>query len=174
MLKWKFVVVGAVAATGFGLLPDQKEGSMLALTVLPWLAWYADTLYRDYDLRIGTITSFIRGNRTQSWEYEMFLTSERAANKFPVLGMIAVLLPTVAVCLGVAAVGLFGRLGDLQKYWAITSVSLVAYSALIWSGLTCLVVTILFVGFHAKVYGRLNGRAVELFKQSSTTPVGSG
>jgi hypothetical protein len=177
ILKWKFVVVGAVAATGFGLLPEQKEGSLLALAVLPWLAWYADALYRDYDLRIGTLTAFIRGHRTESWQYEMFLTLDSAASKFPILSMIALLLPTLAVCIVVASIGVLSLSGILQKYWAVPPASHVAHYTLIVSSLVCLVLSVVFAAVHGKIYGALNRRAVELHNQlpePAPTPANRG
>jgi hypothetical protein len=162
LLKWKFAICGVVGAAGFGFLTERPQGSVLALAVLPWIAWYADALYRDWDLRIGTLTAFIRAKGTESHEYESFLMDEPPAHNFWMLGGVALALPTGAICTAIGVVGTLGLLGKLQEVWAVPSMHWMAWASLVVSGLGALVASLLISLFHGVVYNRMNTRAKEL------------
>ncbi len=63
ILKWKLLVVGALAAVGFGL--DKETNSAWALCLIPILCLYVDLVYRNLCLRIQTIESFIVSMRNE-------------------------------------------------------------------------------------------------------------
>lgn len=162
VLKWKFVVCGATAAVGFGLLSEQTKGSVLSLAALPWIAWYADSLYRDYDLRIGTLTAFIRGHHAESWQYECFLMDDTSVSNFWMSGAVAVALPTLFLCICVCTVGGLGLSGKLSLFWSVPWQDTLVWWSLIVSGAVALIAAVAAVFLHARIYERMNTRAKEL------------
>jgi hypothetical protein len=103
--KWKFVVLGTVAALGVGLAEKATEGSRLAIFILPLVALYPDLLVRDYDLRIALITKFMRDNKDIRSTYEDFV-AKISKTEYPwVLGQSAMILSTAAACIAAVVLG---------------------------------------------------------------------
>jgi hypothetical protein len=103
--KWKFVVIGTVAALGVGLAEHAGNGSRLALFILPFLALYPDMLVWDYDLRIAVITAFIRKNELDGAEYEKFVHEKMAVKNPWIFGQAAALVSTIIVSFAVGVMG---------------------------------------------------------------------
>ena len=84
LLKWKVVVVGALAATGLGLVKTRGPGQRyadLVLCAIPIIAAYIDLLCRHLSLRILVIGAYRRKARVRD-EYEDFAELARNRNAF--------------------------------------------------------------------------------------------
>lgn len=137
LLKWKLVLIAAIAAAGLGI--GQDSANVVILAFLPFVCLYVDALCFHDEIRIIAIARFLR---TESdidlWrKYEEYCKNNRQHFN---LETFALVITTVALS---ALVSVLGFSEKLQRDLEL-DVSPVAGSVLTYAGLIGAVAGVLF------------------------------
>jgi hypothetical protein len=126
LLKWKLVLVAALAAFGLGLNPD-TEPVPLVLIAVPLVCAYVDLICRHLTPRVHVIGGFLRTRKDRrgdpaeaAWRQRFFREyEERAQEKHAAFGFENWALFWSSALLSLV-VGLYGLhlYGDTERWWA--------------------------------------------------------
>jgi hypothetical protein len=102
IMRWKLIAVGAVAATALGLASNNAEMAIIISCIVPPIALYCDAVYRDGDLRIAMLATFLE---TQSEFLRQYEQHVRAFTGWHRIGWGATLGSSLFIA---SAIGLMG------------------------------------------------------------------
>ena len=97
ILRWKLIAVGAVGAAGLGLAPEHRASALLIASLLPLIALFCDVVYRDSDLRVAMIASFLRKRIPFFDSYQQFVS---ACAPWANIGWLATLGSSLLIAIG--------------------------------------------------------------------------